>query len=479
MRLAHSITGLPARGRPVAVRTFRSLRVRNYRLWFIGQTISMSGTWMQSVAQGWLVYTLTHSAFDLGITVALQFAPVLVLGTVGGLVADRVDKRVALLATQTAFLLQSATLGVLVMTGAVRLWMVWILALAYGLINVVDNPTRQSFAIEMVGGNDLANAVGLNAVIMNASRIVGPALAGGLIATAGLSWTFLVNAATFGAVMVALAVMRTEELHRVAPVPRARGQIRAGLRYAWGTWELRVPLLMMAVVGTLAYNFSVIMPLLASKVFHRGGGTLGALTTAMGVGALAGALFTASRKRLGYRLLVSVTLAFGLLTVAVAEAPTLNVALVLLVPMGAASVSFIAMGNSLLQLHSVGAMRGRVMALWAIVFLGSTPVGGPLSGFLAGHLGARVTLALGGAATVLTAAGAAMALRRIRAEEEVEALAVSAPGTAGDECDGLDTRRRGEPVLAESLVSACHEGRAGGEPLTSGALRQPMRGASR
>ena len=434
MRVAGAITGLPARGRSVGVRTFSSLRIRNYRLWFIGQTISQSGSWMQSLAQGWLVLKLTGSAVDLGITVALQFAPVLVLGTIGGLVADRVDKRKTLLITQSAFLIQSAVLGALVLSGSARVWMVWVLALIYGLINVVDNPTRQSFVIEMVGRDDLANAVALNSVVVNGSRIIGPSLAGVLILVAGLGWTFVVNAATFLAIMIALLMMETVDLHRAAPVARARGQIRAGLRYAWGTWELRVPLLMMAVVGTLSYNFSVIMPLLASKVFHHGAGTLSALTAAMGVGAFAGGLVTASRRRAGYRQLVAVTLAFGVLTIAVAAAPSLALALALLVLMGAASVGFIATGNSLLQLHASGAMRGRVMALWAIVFLGSTPIGGPLTGLVAAHLGTRVAMAMGGAAAIVAAAGGALALRRIRAGQEAEALAAAALDGAGDEC---------------------------------------------
>jgi len=478
VNLVHNTSGLPARGRAIGVRTFSSLRLHNYRLWFIGQTISQSGSWMQSLAQSWLVLTLTGSALDLGITVALQFAPVLLFGTVGGLVAGRVNKRTALLVTQTAFLIQSAVLSALLFTGVTRLWMVWVLASVYGLINVVDNPTRQIFVMEMVGREDLANAVALNSVIVNASRIAGPAAAGVLIYALGFAWTFAANAATFVAVIAALVAMRTVELHRAAPVRRASGQIRAGLRYAWNTWELRVPLLMMAVVGTLSYNFSVIMPLLASRVFHHGAGTLSALTVAMGIGALGGGLFTAARRRPGYRLLVAVTLAFGLLTVAVAMAPTLIVALILLIPMGAASVSFIATGNSLLQLRSSGAMRGRVMGLWAIVFLGSTPIGGPLTGFLAAHLGARVTLAIGGAAAVVAAGGAALVLRRIRAEEAVEASAASASGSVGDECDGPETRCPGKPLPAGSLAPACGAGRAG-EPLSVGAYRQPTQGPGR
>ena len=396
-------------------RMFRSLRTRNYRLWFFGQTVSQSGTWMQSVAQYWLVYhNLTHSALDLGITAALQFAPVLLFGTIGGLVADRFDKRKVLLVTQTAFTAQATVLWLLVASGSVRLWMVWVLASLYGFINVADNPSRQSFVVEMAGPDDLANAVALNSVIVNSSRIVGPMLAGILIATAGISWAFLANAVSFAAVIGALYAMRPSELHRRPPVGRAKGQIRAGLRYAWQAWELRVPLLMMTVIGTLAYNFNVILPLYAQKVFHRGGGTYGALLTAMGIGALIGGLTIASRRRVSYQLLVVATLAFGVLILAVAVTPTLPLCVVLLVLMGGASVMFMATANSLLQLNSSGAMRGRVMALWAVVFLGSTPIGAPLIGFLAGRYGARFALGVGGVATLLIAVWAGFALRRIR-----------------------------------------------------------------
>jgi len=407
-------------------RTFRSLRVRNYRVWFIGQLVSLSGTWMQTVAQSWLVFSLTHNALYLGLTAALQFLPVLLFGTYGGVIADRLDKRRVLIATQALFMLQALAMFAVVAGGAVQLWMVWALALAMGFINVFDNPARQSFAMDMVGPEDLANAVGLNAVIVNASRIVGPAVAGVLIWRVGLSWTFLLNAASFVAVLAALLAMRPAELHRLPRVRPGRGQVRAGLRYAWGLWELRVPLLMMAVMGTLSYNFTVTLPLFASAVFHRGGGTLGALTTAMGVGALAGALAVASRRRPGYRQLVGVSFAFGALALAVALAPTLQLALAFLVPMGAAGVAFIALANSLLQLHSSGHMRGRVMALWAIVFLGSTPIGAPLTGLVASHLGPRAALGMGAVAALLAASGGALALRRIRREEAAQAPAGAA-----------------------------------------------------
>jgi MFS family permease len=437
---------------------FRSLRTRNYRLWFFGQAVSQSGTWMQSVAQGWLVLKLTGNAFDLGVTAALQFAPVLLFGTFGGLVADRFDKRKVLLVTQTAFTAQATVLWLLVASGSVRLWMVWTMALVYGFINVIDNPSRQSFAVEMVGPDALVNAVGLNSVVVNSSRIVGPALAGILIATAGMSWAFLANAVSFAAVIGALYAMRPSELHRRPPVRRAKGQIRAGMRYAWQAWELRVPLLMMAVIGTLAYNFSVILPLYAHDVFHRGGGTYGALLTAMGIGALVGALTIASRRRPSYQLLVAVGLAFGVFILAVAAAPTLPLTLLLLAPMGGASVMFIATANSLLQLNSSGAMRGRVMALWAIVFLGSTPIGAPSIGLLAAHYGARFALGIGGVATLLIAIWAGFALRRIRNNRTAAAKDGASMGSAVAACQERPVRAgvggRCPPEVNEQPVRA-------------------------
>jgi MFS family permease len=439
-------------------RTFRSLRVRNYRLWFVGQTVSLSGTWMQATGQAWLVYRLTRSAWDLGLTAAFQFLPILILGAYGGVIADRFDKRHVLMATQVLFLVQALALWLVVATGVVQLWMVWTLAVTLGFINVFDNPARQSFAIEMVGADDLANAVGLNSVIVNSSRIVGPAIAGVLLIFAhtvsSMSWIFLINAATFAAVLAALLLMRPAELQRPKRVRAGRGQVREGLRYAWRKWELRVPLLMMAVIGTLAFNFNVLLPLFSGEVFHRGTGSTGAggyglLLTVMGVGALAGSLGVASRRRPRYRLLMLVTFAFGALSLGIALAPTFDFALVLVVPMGAASVAFIALANTLIQLHSEGQMRGRVMALWAIVFLGSTPIGAPLAGLVATHFGARAALAMGAVATLLAATYGTAALRRIRAEERREEMAAAPGGTAAG--TPFDDELPGEPEVGYEL----------------------------
>jgi len=393
-------------------RTFRALRLYNYRLFFISQVVSMSGTWMQSVAQSWLVLQITGSGVDLGITVGLQFGPVLVLGAWAGALADRIDKRRLLMATQTAAALFALILAALTFTDVVTIWMIWVLAGLTGVAVALDLPSRQSFVFEMVGPDDLANAVGLNAVIINSSRIVGPAIGGLLIAAVGVASCFLFNAVSFLAVIFALAVMRTAELRPSKPVRREPGQVREGLRYVWRTPELRIPLVMLAVVSTLAYNYSVVLPLLTKDVYGRGGGAFGALSAAMGVGALAGALLMASRARPSRRLLVASAFAFGVVTVLLAVAPGYLWGMALLVPMGAAGVLFISTVNSLLQLNADDAMRGRVMALWAVVFLGSTPIGGPLTGLIARGFGVRAAVAVGGVAALATAAGAYWALRR-------------------------------------------------------------------
>jgi len=425
-------------------RTFRSLRVRNYRLYFFGQLASLTGAWMQATAQGWLVLHLTHSAVDLGITVALQFAPVLVLGAWGGVLADRFDKRHVLIVTQTAATMQAVVLGALTVTGAVHVWEVWLCALVLGSINVVDNPTRQAFAVEMVGRDDLVNAVGLNSVTINASRIVGPALAGLLMAIAGerhaeagIGSVFLINAASFLFVIAALVAMRPGELLRGGLVKRARGQIRAGLRYAWHARELRIPLVLMAVVGALGYNFSVIVPLMARNVFHRGPGAYGVLYSAMGVGALVGALVVAARRRPTYRLLVVATVAFGAFSLLASVASTLRLEMAALVLMGGAGIVFVSTTNALLQLHSIGSMRGRVMALWAVAFLGSTPIGAPLTGVLSSAFGPRVAMGAGGAATMAAGLAVLTVLRRLR-DDGVVLGGAPAEATADVAVDSAD-----------------------------------------
>ncbi|MDP9452789.1 MAG: MFS transporter [Actinomycetota bacterium] len=389
---------------PVLLRTFSALGIANYRRYALGQAVSLSGTWMQRVAQAWLVLELGGSGTDVGLVTALQFLPLLVLGAWGGVVVDRVDKRRLLVATQSASGALALVLGILTATGVVRLWMVMLLAAGLGFAHLLDVPARQSFVFEMVGPDHLTNAVTLNSVTVNAARMLGPALAGVLIATTGLAVCFVLNAASYLVVVAAFARMRSADLHRSVAVVRGPGQLREGLAYVWREQALRAPLLTMAVVGALAYEFQVILPLLARFVFDGGAGTYGAMTACMGLGAVVAGLVIAGRNRSGPRSLVHAAYVFGVLILATALAPTLALAMVALVGVGGASIAFLALGNASLQVAAAPEMRGRVMALWSIAFLGTTPIGGPLVGWVGEHLGPRVGLALGGVATVAAAA---------------------------------------------------------------------------
>ena len=390
--------------RAAAHQTFSSLRIRNYRLYFTAQLISVSGTWMQTVAQSWLVLHLTGSGVDLGIVVGLQFLPMLLFGPVGGLVADRMNKRRLLYLTQAAGGLLALVLGVLVVSHQVQLWQVYVLAALLGMVNVFDNPARQTFIMEMVGRDDLPNAVSLNTVVMNASRVVGPAIGGVVITLVGLGVCFFINAASYIAVIIGLSMMRSAELHPTGTVERAKGQIRDGFRYVWRTPSLRNTLIAVAVIGIFAYNFTVTLALLAKNTFHGGAGTYSILTACMGAGAVVGGLLAAHRARPTPRLLQVLALVFGGLLGAVALAPTLATAAVLIVFMGAASIGFIATANASLQLGAEPAMRGRVMALYAMAFLGTTPIGAPLVGAIAQWTSPRVSLLVGAVATILSAA---------------------------------------------------------------------------
>jgi MFS family permease len=389
-----------------ASRTFVSLKVRNYRLYFVGQFVSMTGTWMQSIAMGWLVITTLHRRGGaLGLVVALQFLPVLLAGAWGGVIADRFDKRRTLMITQTAMAIFAGGLAVVTIAGVVTYWMVCLSALLLGCANAIDNPTRQAFVSEMAGADTLANAVALNSAMFNAARIIGPAIGGLIINFVGVGPCFAYNAVSFVGMIVALTMMRPEELFRGAPVPRKKGQIREGLSYAWHEPTLRSTLILVAVVGTLALNFTVTMPLLAKDTFHGNGGTLGWMV---------GALWTASRTGPTARLLAASCLGFGVLMTAVALAPTLGIGLPLLTIMGMFSITFMATANSTLQLTSTPIMRGRVMALYALLFLGSTPIGAPTVGWICQRYGTRYGFALGGVATLVAGLYASGTLLRAR-----------------------------------------------------------------
>jgi MFS family permease len=386
---------LPRLGKP-----FHSLSVPNYRRYFAGQIVSLSGNWMQTVGELWLVLSLTGSALAVGITTALQFTPMLLFGAWGGLIADRLDKRRLLIFTQTAMALPAITLWLLASTGVVEPWMIFTLVFARGAVNAIDNPARQAFLVELVSSGRLVNAVGLNSALVQVARVAGPALAGVTIATIGVANCFLLNATSFAAMIVALRRMDPTELHLAEPAPRKAGQLRSALRYVRSTPALLIPLVLMGVIGTLSYNFQTLMPLLARFSFHGQAGTYAALTTAMGVGALAGALAASTRREVGPRLLVVSAVAFGLGLLLAAVAPTLDTEAISLALTGAASVTFASSVNSSLQLRVRPSMRGRVMALYSVVFLGSNPIGGPLMGWISGTAGPRAGLLLGAVAAI-------------------------------------------------------------------------------
>jgi MFS family permease len=392
--------------------TFAALSVPNYRRYFAGQAVSLVGTWMQTIAQGWLVLELTGSGTALGLMAAAQFLPILLLAPYGGVLADRLDKRRLLIATQVGLGATALALGVLVVTGLVQLWMVLVLALMLGLLTAVDNPARQSFAQEMVSPSRLRNAVSLNSVLVNTARAVGPAMAGILIATTGTGICFLINAASYAAVVFALASMDTAELHPTDSAGRAPGQVRQGLTYVAHTTELLVPLMMLALIGTLAYEFQVVLPLLARGPLEGGPGTYGLLTSAMGAGAIVGGLVVAGHGRTGLRPLTVAAALFGAAILATAAAPTVAVALVALTVVGATSVTFLAVGNTTLQLTSDPRFRGRVMALWTVAFLGSTPLGAPIIGWVSEQVSPRGGLVVGGLACLVAAGVGAIALAR-------------------------------------------------------------------
>jgi MFS family permease len=393
--------------------TFASLAIPNYRRYISGQSVSLIGTWMQMAAQSWLVLTITHSATTLGLIVALQTLPVLLLGPYGGVIADRVDKRRLMVILQIAMGVQALVLGVLTVTGAVRLWQIGVLAALLGLNNAFENPARQSFMLEMVGPESLRNAVSLNSVLVNVARVIGPAVAGILIATVGEGVCFLVNAASFVAVVASLVTLDRSAIHPSPPSGREPGQLREGLRYVKRTPELGVPLLMMALAGALAYEFQVTLPVMARQGLHVGAAGYGFMTASMGVGAVVGGLFVATKGRTGLPTLVLAASAFGVVLLFSAVAPNLPIELVALAFAGGASISFMSTGNSTLQLGAAPNMRGRVMSLWFVAFQGSTPIGGPIVGWVMAQAGARAGLGLGGVTCLLVALLGLIALRRL------------------------------------------------------------------
>lgn len=433
--------------------TFAALRNRNYRLFFTGQTVSVMGTWMQKIAQAWLVLALTGSGTLLGVTVALQHLPLLLVGPWGGLLADRLDKRRMLLWTQSAAAVPALLLGLLTAADRITLWMVLVLALALGMVEALDKPARQSFVIEMVGPRDLTNAVALHNIMVNAGKVGGPAIAGILITSIGLPPTFLLNAVSFLAVVASLAMMRRDQLYTTAPAQRGRGQLREGLRYVSSEPGLLCPLLLLAVTGLLAFEWVVTLPLLAHDTFGGDAQVVGFMFTAMGGGAILGGLAVAGKLQATNSRLVLGAAAFGVLLTAVAAAPVLSVAYVLLFFVGTASVAFRAVASSLLQLRSDPRLRGRVMALLVVATAGTTPIGGPLLGWIGEHLGARAAVGLGGVASAVAAALTIIYLRRERLSQRLDS-------------PGRDLVR--EPDAAETDSHQPDDGHAGVVPPPRG-----------
>jgi MFS family permease len=382
---------------------FASLGVRNYRLFASGQIVSLTGTWMQRVAQDWLVLQLSHnSGTALGITTGLQFLPMLLFSMFGGVLADRYSKRKLLMVTQAASGMTALVLGLLDVGGIVTLWQVYLIAFALGLVAAIDTPTRQAFVSELVGQEQLPNAIGLNSATFNAGRIIGPAVAGVLIDPIGTGPVFLLNAGSYAAVILGLAMMRDRELFLGKRTGRGPGQIRAGLEYVRRRPDLMLPMILAGIVGTFAFNFQMTTALLAKETFHRSASGYGLLSTLLAVGSLGGALLAARRSRPRQSLLLGSTIGFGVLTLAAGLMPTYLWFAVSLVPTGVLALTFSTTANSAVQMGSSPAMRGRVMALYMLVFAGGTPIGAPFVGWLAEQLGARWSLIFGGLITVVT-----------------------------------------------------------------------------
>jgi MFS family permease len=414
-----------------AEQTFRSMQIRNFRLFFSGQFISQVGNWLTLVAQTLLVLHITGSGFKVGLLTACQFAPVLLLGAWAGVVADRADKRKLLIIVQVLAMAQSFALAALAFSGDPPLLAIYAVAFVGGCTVAFDNPARRSFVTEMVPESHVSNAVSLNTAIMMSSRIFGPALAGLLVATVGYGWCFTADAVSYIAVIIGLVMMNTAELRPAPVAPRGKGQVREGFRYVRTVPELWIPLVMMAVVGMLTYNFQVIMPLFVKQTLHGSDGTFTLLYSVISVGSLVGALIAARREDVTVPMLVTSSLGFGISMCVFAGAPTLAVAFPIGVVVGAASVWFMTSSTAIMQLRADPEIRGRVLALQSIVFLGSTPIGGPIVGFICEAFSPRIGILVGGVAALFAAAYGQMAIRRGRLARGAPVPAPAA-GPVGD-----------------------------------------------
>ena len=383
--------------------TFSSLKVRNYRLYMAGQAISNIGTWMQNIGLSWLVLKITNSGTALGIVVALQFLPMLILGPWGGVIADRFPKRRLLYITQSLFGIFALILAALVFTNTANVPLVYALALLVGLVNIVDNPTRQTFIPEMVGEEHLTNAISINSIQINLTRVIGPTIAAIIIASLGLGACFFFNALSFIAVLVALFFMRENELRTIPPVKKNPGQLREGWRYVKSNPIILQTLLMVAIIGTFAYEFTVSLPLFAQFTFHGDATTYATLSAALGLGSIFGGVVTAHRKDTSMSVLVQSGLFFGISLLVFAYMPTFSLAVLVMVVVGFFSINFLSLANVILQVESEPEMRGRVMSFWGMAYLGSTPIGGPIIGWIGDHVGPRFSLAVGAISCLVAA----------------------------------------------------------------------------
>ncbi len=380
--------------------TFASMHVRNFRLFFTGQLISQVGNWLTLIAQTLLVFELTHSGVAVGLLAAAQFGPVLLIGPWAGLVADRSNKRKLLLVVQVIAMAQSFALAALAFSGHPAVWAIYIVAFVGGVTVAFDNPARRAFVTEMVPESDITNAVSLNSALMTCARVVGPALAGVLVTTVGFGWCFATDGVSYIAVIVGLWMIRENEL-RLGPVAvRAKGQVRAGLRYARSVPQLWVPLVMMAVIGTLSYNFQVVFPLFAERTLGGDVTTFTLLYSVVSIGSLIGALAAARRTTITVRVVSMAAISFGAMMGVLTFVPNRAVAFPICLLVGIASMTFMTASTAIVQLRSEPAMRGRVLALQAMVFLGSTPIGGPIVGWICQQFGARYGLAVGALAAL-------------------------------------------------------------------------------
>lgn len=442
-------------------KTFQSLQQYNYRLWFIGNLFAASGSWMQRIAQDWLVLTVLTSGggLQVGVVTALQFAPILLFSPWAGVVADRFDKRHIIQATQLATALLGLGLGALVLTGSVQLWMVYIFAGIGGTVSAFENPVRQAFVSELVPTRMLPNAVALNSTAFNLARLIGPAMSGFVIDWVGIGWVFIVNAALFLVPVFTIMTMRRDELDPATPVPRQKGQIWEAVQYVRGRRDIILILVIVGVVSLLGLNFQLTSAMMATEVYGKPAGAYGLMSTSLAVGAIIGSLLVARRNHPRLRLIVLSALFFGVLLTWLALAPTYVWFLVIAVPVGGVQQVLIASANAAVQITTESGFRGRVMALYSMIFLGVTPIGAPLVGWIAEECGARWSMAVGGIASIAVALGVAVFgffhwKIRLQVNHETRKLHLNVPITPVREGYGVPTEGvspGAAPVVSEVI----------------------------